>query len=372
MASNPLAVAVNLLWCRPGLVGGSEDYLVRQLLGLAEIESAVVPTLFVLPGFVDAHAELATLFDVVVAPFSGANRARRVVAEHGWLARHTRASKLVHHGGGTMPSGGRCPTVLTIHDLQYLAFPGYFSRVKRAYLEWAMPRSARRADVIAVPSQFVRGTVIEAYGGDPDRVVVVPHGVEPALGRAATPAAELRSRYQLGDGPVIVLPAITHPHKGHRFLLEVMAEHWTDPGLRLVLLGGRGQAEADVADAIRTLHLDGRVVRPGRVPAADRDGLLAMATAMVFPSEYEGFGAPVIEAMALGAPVICSDRASLPEVAGDAALVLPLEASAWAGALDAVTARRDELIAAGHRRVAAFTTTRSAEALIEAYGRALP
>ena len=77
--------------------------------------------------------------------------------------------------------------------------------------------------------------------------------------------------------------------------------------------------------------------------AADRDGLLAAAEALVFPSEYEGFGAPVLEAMALGTPVICSDRTALPEVAGDAALVLPLELDAWKGALDEVAARRDEL-----------------------------
>jgi glycosyltransferase involved in cell wall biosynthesis len=107
------------------------------------------------------------------------------------------------------------------------------------------------------------------------------------------------------------------------------------------------------------------------VPAADRDGLLRLATAMVFPSEYEGFGAPVIEAMALGTPVICSDRACLPEVAGDAAIVLPLDADAWAPALEHAVARRDELVAAGHARVAHFTTRTSAEALMVAYRRAL-
>jgi glycosyltransferase involved in cell wall biosynthesis len=107
------------------------------------------------------------------------------------------------------------------------------------------------------------------------------------------------------------------------------------------------------------------------VPAGDRDGLLQIATAMVFPSEYEGFGAPVIEAMTLGAPVICSDRTCLPEVAGDAAIVLPLEADAWASALDDVVARRAELVAAGHARAASFTSKRSAEALLAAYSLAL-
>jgi alpha-1,3-rhamnosyl/mannosyltransferase len=201
--------------------------------------------------------------------------------------------------------------------------------------------------------------------------MVVPHGIEPTLGSGATPAAELRSRFDLGDGPVIVLPAMTHPHKGHLFLLDVMATHWTDPALRLVLIGGTGSNEAAVLAAIAASGLGDRVRRLGRVSGADRDGLLAMAAAMVFPSEYEGFGAPVLEAMVLGAPVICSDRTCLPEVAGDAAIVLPLTADAWAGALDEAIRRRDELTRAGRARAAAFTSVHSAEALLAAYAQAL-
>ena len=225
--------------------------------------------------------------------------------------------------------------------------------------------------MIAVPSEFVRSTVIDAYGTDADRVVVVPHGIEAALGATATAEDELRVRYSLGEGPVVVFPAITHPHKGHLFLLDVMARHWTDPALRLVLIGGAGHSDQAVLAAISELGLGERVVRTGRVPSHDRDGLIAIASAMVFPSEYEGFGAPVIEAMTLGAPVICSDRASLPEVAGDAAIVLPLTADAWADALTQVAARRDELVVAGHRRAAEFTAARSGEALLVAYSRAL-
>ena len=96
-----------------------------------------------------------------------------------------------------------------------------------------------------------------------------------------------------------------------------------------------------------------------------------MATALVFPSEYEGFGAPVLEAMALGTPVIASDRTALPEVVGDAGLVLPLELDAWAGALAEVDLRRSELVAAGAERAAAFTAASSAGDLLGAYRRAL-
>jgi alpha-1,3-rhamnosyl/mannosyltransferase len=371
-----IRVAVNLLWCVPGQVGGSEDYLVRQLLGLAELDADpagiagmddMAVSVFAPRGFIQAHPDLAAVHRVVEAPIDGISRARRIYAEHTWLAEQTAGSTLVHHGGGTMPRRGTQPTLLTIHDLQYLTYPEYLSPLKRLYLGRAIPASVRRATVIAVPSEYVRGTVIDAYGCDPSSVLVVPHGTEPTLGTGATPEAELRETYHLGHGPVVVLPAMTHPHKGHRFLLRVMAEHWRDPDLRLVLVGGCGSAENDVTATIAALGLGPRVVRAGRVSAAERDGLLQMATAMVFPSEYEGFGAPVIEAMTLGAPVICSNRTCLPEVAGDAALVLPLDAEAWAGALDEAIVRRDELVAAGRERARLFTARRSARALLDAY-----
>jgi alpha-1,3-rhamnosyl/mannosyltransferase len=364
-------VAVNLLWCVPGDVGGSEQYLVRQLLGLASQPAPFVPTLYCLPSFVDAHPELVPLFPMRAAAITGTSRPRRVLAEHTWLRRHTRDADIVHHGGGTTPSVGRRPIVLTIHDLQYLTHPEYLTPTKRRYLERAIPRSVRRAAVVAVPTDYVRTTVIDAYDVDPECVVVVPHGVESSLGADAPSAFDLRRDYGLGAGPMIVYPAITHPHKNLRFLLEVMARHWTDPDLRLVLLGGRGAAEADVAAAIVQLGLEARVVRPGRVPDAHRDGLIAAADALVFPSEYEGFGAPAVEAMALDTPVICSDQPALAEVVGDAGVVLPLDVEAWAGALDTVSERADAMRSAGRARARSFTVERSGAALAASYDLAL-
>jgi glycosyltransferase involved in cell wall biosynthesis len=364
---SPIRIAVNLLWCVPGEVGGSEQYLVRQLLGLASSPSAFEPTLYCLPSFVDVHPELAALYPMVPAAISGTSRPRRVLAEHTWLRRRTHEADVVHHGGGTTPTVGRRPIVLTIHDLQYLTHPEYLTPTKRRYLERTIPRSVARAAVVAVPTEYVRTTVVDAYGTDPDRVVVVPHGVESSLGADAPSALDLRRDHGLGSGPMVVYPAITHPHKNHRFLLELMARHWTDPELRLVLLGGCGAAEAEVSADIVRLGLEHRVVRPGRVSDAERDGLVAAADALVFPSQYEGFGAPAVEAMALGTPVICSDQRALAEVVGDAGLVLPLELDAWADALDVVAARSADLRSAGRRRALAFTTERSGAALAGAY-----
>ena len=365
-------VAVNLTWCVPGGVGGSEEYLCRQLFGLPS-DGDFDLTVFAPRGFSTAHPEVSDRFPVVEMDHDGRSRPRRVWSESTWLHRHTAGADVVHHGGGTIPIRRRRPTLLTIHDLQYLAFPGYFRRHKLAYLRAVMPRSARRADLIAVPTRFVRDTVVAAYGIDGSGIVVVPHGIEPSIGHAATDEVELRRRFGIGDSPFVVFPAMTHPHKGHAFLLDVFAGEWlrARPNLRLVLIGGAGLAEAEVVGRISRLGVGDRVVKPGRVTDADRDGLVRAADALVFPSEYEGFGAPVIEAMALGTPVIASDRACLPEVVGDAGLVLPLEREVWGPALDRVAGSRTELVAAGRRHVARFSAAESGAALSAAYGRLL-
>lgn len=369
MAMPPVEVAVNLLWCVPGDVGGSEEYLVRQLLGLADAGAAgaaVRPSLYVVDGFTEAHADLAALYPVTVAPFSGASRPRRIAGEVTWFRKQTADAELRHHGGGTAPVGAKRPYVLTIHDLQYRTYPEYFSRTKRTYLGAMIGTSARRARMIAVPSEYVRTSVIDAFGVAPDRVAVVPHGLEPGLVGEVSAEADLRHRYALGDGPVIVYPAMTHPHKNHAFLIELMATSWSDPDLRLVLTGGIGSAENVVRAAT-----DPRIHRLGRVPSADRNGLLRLAEAMVFPSRYEGFGAPLIEAMALGCPVVASDSTCIPGIVDGAGLVLPLVREAWAGALDDVRAKRDALVAAGLTRAGDFTASASGAALAEVYAAAL-
>lgn len=364
-------VAVNLLWCVPGDVGGSEEYTARQLLGLHEIGAPFDVTAWAPRGWAAAHPDVARDTRVVEAAIDGRSRVRRVIAERSWLARQMRGVDLEHHPGGTLPGRSPVPTVLTLHDLQWLAYPEYVSSLKLRYLRAMVPRSLRRASVVATPSEYVRRTVIDAYGIDESRVVVVPHGMERTLGEDATHEADLRRRYALGDGPVLVMPAITHPHKGHLFLLSVLDRCWSDPDLRVVLLGGSGRAAAAVSAAIAALGTPSRVVQPGRVPSSDRDGFIRMATAVVFPSEYEGFGAPVVEAMTLGTPVVSSDRASLPEVIGDAGLVRPLELDAWCHVLDDVVRDRDEFVRRGLQRARDFTTARSGEALAAAYRQAL-
>jgi len=372
-----LTVGVNLLWCRPGEVGGSEEYLARQLAGLAELGATDVEVvLFVLPAYPSAHRDLAGRFTMVRAPTDGRRRGVRVAVEHTWLAARTREFRLqlVHHAGGTMPRGGGAPGLLTVHDLQYLSYPQFFSRIKLTWLATAVPASVRRAAVVTVPTEYVKATVVSSFGYPADRVVVVPHGVNGVVDTAPVDEAALRARYGL-PGRFVLYPAITHPHKNHTMLVRAFAALEGDDRLRLVLLGGAGAADADVAAQIAQLGIGDRVVRPGRVSDDDRDALYRLATVTAFPSFYEGFGAPVLEAMALGCPVVAADVTALPEVVGNAGvLVDPFDEEAWSGALARLLdddAERARLARLGRSRARSFTATGSARALLEAYRLAL-
>jgi alpha-1,3-rhamnosyl/mannosyltransferase len=370
-------VGVNLLWCLPGQVGGSEEYLSRALGGLAEAAPDVELVLFVVPGFTTAHPDLARHGEVVAAPVSGMQRSVRVLAEHTWLAREVRRRDLdlVHHGGGTVPTtAGDAAVVLTVHDIQYSVFPEHFTLLKRAWLSRQVPVSLRRADYVTTPSAFVRDSLVSAHGVDPARVAVVPHGIPASFGTAVIDESALRARYDV-PGPFLLYPAATYPHKNHLLLLDVMARLDHRPDLRLVLTGGAGLGEEAVRDAVVERGLRARVIRTGRVPDADRDALLVLADALVFPSRYEGFGAPTVEAMAVGTPVVAARATALPEVVGDAGLLLdPDDPEAWAAAVEQVlddAGLRSRLVEAGHRRAGELTATHSAAALALAYREAL-
>jgi glycosyltransferase involved in cell wall biosynthesis len=254
-----------------------------------------------------------------------------------------------------------------MHDVQYLSFPENFNRIRLTYLRKVVPSSLNRATVITTPSSYVRDRLISQFNLQIEKVRVVRHGVDSAIGKDSTSEAELRQRFRLESKKVIFLPAITHPHKNHKFLLQLMKLHWTEKDLVLVCAGGKGRAEEEFMREIRRLNLDNRVMRMGRVSDSDRDGLMKLSLALVFPSLYEGFGAPVIEAMSVGTPVIASNCASLPEVIGDAGLVLPLELDAWSSALQIVQAQREKFVTAGKLRAMQYSIRNSGNDLIEAY-----
>ncbi len=379
---NDDVIGINLLWMVPGTVGGSETYTTRLLHGLAERGSRLRYVLFALPTFEAAHPDIASRFEVRYAPLSGQVKSFRVAGENTWLLRQCRKQRvaLIHHAGGIVPLVHAARPVLTIHDLQYLYFPEYFTRAKLTYLRTMIPRSAEAARLILTPSAFTRRTVIERLHIDPEIVRVIPHGISP---RPPQGARDVRKHYGL-PGPFFIYPAATYPHKNHLLLIEAFARLRARRGdVHLALTGPRGnmmwatgvEMEKRVAHEIDARGLSASVHRLGYVPAADLDALYREATALVFPSRFEGFGAPVLEAMARGCPVIAADATSLPEVAGGAALLVsPDNAARWAEAMERVLddiALRDELVRAGCERAAASTWSRSAELLEEAYIHAL-
>lgn len=363
--SAPQQVAVNLTWMVPGRVGGSEEYLVRQLTGLAAHDSPEL-TIYCQPAFGEAHHGLSSRFPVVPVPLRRDRRSTRILAEHTWLAAKTRSADLVHHGGGTAPMIGKRPIVLTVHDLQYLRYPEYFGRGRHSYLDRMMPRSVARAAVVTVPSEYVKRTVVNAFGISADGVVVVPHGVPDLSPPSAEQMSATLTRFGLGGRAFVVYPAITHPHKGHKVLIEMVAH--LDPEIAVVLVGGAGAADIDINRAIAASPHADRIVRTGRVSERERDTLVSAASALVFPSEYEGFGAPLVEAMVLDTPVVCGRAEAVTEVAGGAAVVVGDQSpEAWAeGVLEALT-RREHLVELGRVRRQAFTLDVSGRALAAAY-----
>lgn len=365
-------VAVNLLWCVPGGVGGSEQYLVRQLAGLADADPRTFEVHAYAPrGFAVAHSELATSVRIHESASHERRRPLRILREATWFPAHARGAAVVHHGGGTMPPRSPQPTLLTIHDLQYLVYPQNFSCARRSYLSSRMPVSVRRATHIAVPSDYVRRTVVERLGVPQHKVSVVRHGIEASLGRNRSSEADLRRRFGLRADHVLSYPAMTHPHKNHQFLCELLAGPLRASNFQLVFAGGAGRAHDALLRRIGELGLGDRIVMAGRLDDEDRDGLIAMSSALVFPSSYEGFGAPVLEAMALGTPVVAADSTALPEVVGDAGQVVPLDVATWAQAIEEAIARREEWRSRGFARAMEYQSVDSGRDLAAAYQRTM-
>lgn len=367
-------VAVNLTWMVPGVVGGSEEALTAALRAMADLDPPDLGLeLLVAEGFEQAHPDLAQRFPVRKLPGLVRARPGRILAESSWLAAATVSAALVHHAGGTAPPVRTAPYLLTVHDLQPLESDITHGRVKRLYLAIALPPSVRHARVVVTPSEFVRASVIDRFSVDPGRVIAVPH----SQGHRPPPVAPdvLRDRYRL-TGPVILYPAITYPHKNHVVLVRALArlvdEH---PDAVLVLTGAEDAAEAALRAEIGRLGLRDRVRRTGRIPAADLVGLYDVAAVVAVPSTYEGFGVPVAEAMSRGAPVVAARAAALPEVVGDAGLLVdPHDPEAWADAIAGLLAdksRRARLSRAGRARARRWAPEVVGQAMLDAYRRAI-
>jgi alpha-1,3-rhamnosyl/mannosyltransferase len=376
MRSEVTRVGVNLLWLVPGEVGGSEEYTVRLLSAFAdEGFNDVDVVLYVNRRFCDAYPELVARFTTRCAPITGSSRALRVLTESTWLAVRSRLDhcEVVHHAGGTMPTVRSVPGILTMHDLQPLSNPERFGLLKRTYIRFVVPRSVRAARRVICLSEFVATDVSKRVGVDESRIRFVPCGVgDPGASFDRDRAAQLLDELNLARLPFVLYPAITYPHKNHAVLIAAFAGLLEfRPDTRLVLTGGVGSNEAVVQSVISAYGVTDMVLRTGRIPESDLDLLFRTATVMAFPSLYEGFGVPVLEAMARGCPVVASNRGGLPEVLGSAGvLVDPLDVKAWTAKLDEIIGdpgQRNVLVRQGFERAAHFAWSSSASALHSVY-----
>jgi glycosyltransferase involved in cell wall biosynthesis len=266
-----------------------------------------------------------------------------------------------------IPQSG-LPTVLTLHDVQHHELPASFSALERRYRAWAYDAAARDATLVLTSSEHSRRSLVDLVGVDPDRLLVMSYGIDHERFQPDGPRASGQpERY-------VIYPANLWPHKNHERLLEAMA-HVGEKDLHLLLTGQAYGREQELLDRARELGVGDRVHHLGFVPAAMVPELYRGAVAMVFPSLFEGFGAPPLEAMASGCPVVASDRGSLAEICGDAALVVdPHDPASIAAGIDRIAgdeALRAELVRRGVEHAAGFTWEASAAAHVAAYERAL-
>jgi glycosyltransferase involved in cell wall biosynthesis len=340
-----MRVGLSLLTLVPGEVGGAETSARGLAHGLAEV-GTLEYTAFTPPAAPGAGEGLP---EIAVPEYRDARTVpQRFVAmtlaalRPGRLRERFAGLDAVHYPLTIAIPPLELPTAVTVHDLQHLDHPALFSRAERLWRARTHERSARGADAVVVPSQFVRRRAVELLGIAPERVHAVPWGVDHARFR---PGDEEREAF-------LLYPARPWPHKNHARLFEAFALLRRErPELRLVLTGGGHEG--------RTVP-EGVEVR-GHVSLDELATLYRRAACLVFPSLYEGFGQPPLEALACGTPVAASSLPAIAEVVGDAAALFdphdPEEiAAVVAGVLDAP----ERFAAAGPPQAARFTWAETA------------
>jgi glycosyltransferase involved in cell wall biosynthesis len=337
-------IGIALLTLVPGEMGGSES-ATRSLLRALARNGTLPYRVYLPPAAPDAHEGLP--YEVVTTYRDAHSRGERLAALAAATLRpeplrvRLRSADVVHYPFTIRVPALDSPSVVTVHDLQHLDLPQLFSRAERTFRALYYHRAARAAARVVAPSDFVRDGVARHLGIAGERVRVVPHGLDHEV---FSPGREARE-------PFLLYPARAWPHKNHVRLFEALALlRREQPELRLVLTGGGHSGVAP----------DGVEVR-GQVSRGELVSLYRRAAAVVFPSLYEGFGQPVLEAMACGCAVACSDVPALAEVAGDAARTFaPNDAEAIAAAVRDLLRAPEPYRERGLARAAAFTWERAA------------
>ncbi len=344
-----MRIGINALYLIPGGVGGTETYL-RNLVAALEARAAgheIVVFTNRETGLLGARC--------AVQPVQARIRPWRIAYEQCLLplalARH--GVDVVLNPGFTMPLAATIPQVTVFHDLQHLRHPEYFRWFDLPFWRLLLWASARRSTRLIAVSEATRLDLLKYFGRD---AAVVPHGVEEEFFAIA-------ARREPGD--YFFYPSTTHPHKNHVRLLRVFARLQRDhPALRLVLSGVRGFAESSVQRAIHELGLEEAVECHGWIPREELLELYRCARGFVYPSLFEGFGMPVLEALAAGVPAACSDIEPLRSLAsGHALLFDPQDDESMLDALRRLLAGEAPQTGAEHARQ--FTWARAAELTLQ-------
>ena len=331
-----------------------------------------------------------------IEPLPSGVRLRRLPFHDKWLARlwHklqipisieliTGPIDLFHSPDFSLPPTlRRTPTLLTVHDLSFIRDPESAVPSLRRYLSRVVPRSVARARRVLADSQATKDDLVELFGTPPGKIDVLLSGVDARFRPIRDPAAlaAVRAKYNLGSGPLVLAVGTIQPRKNYVRLIQAFAQvmgQWWQIGperlgdVNLVISGGTGWLFDAIFAEVTRLGLQARVKFTGFVDDADLPALYSAAAVFAYVPRYEGFGLPVLEAMACGVPVIGSNVSSIPEVVGDAGLLVdPLDVDAIAAGLIGLlkdASARDAYLRAGLQRAAQFTWESAARQLLSIY-----
>ncbi len=400
-------VGLNLIYLVPGDTGGMEVYA-RELI--PELLRAAPPgtrfTAFVSREAAAAGGPWGELLPALTVPVNARRREQWVLGEQVFLPRMAARAgvDVLHSLASTAPPWGRFRRVLTVHDLIYARFPDAHPGLRDRGMRVLVPLAARRSTRVIAISRSTQRDLVELLGLPEDRIDVVPQGLgavrrlpartpESGIHHAtALPAEEVqesdihhpptalsaeqtRARFALGARRVLLTLSAKRPHKNLLALIGAFARIPAERRPVLVLPGYPTWHEAQLRARAAELNVLADVRFEGWLGEEEMEGLWGVADAFVYPSLYEGFGLPVLEAMARGVPVACADTSSLPEVAGDAALLFdPRSQDAIAQAIERLLgdlALARDLRERGLARAREFSWERTARLTLDSYARAL-
>ncbi len=285
---------------------------------------------------------------------------------------------IFHSPDFVLPPVRRARSILTVHDLAFLHYPECADDRLRAYLEKAVPRSVQRADFVVADSENTRNDVIVLLGVSPERVTVVSGGVDASFKPVEDPARLATLRQQIGldaETPFILFVGVLEPRKNLAGLIEAFGILKARRSLphKLLVVGRKGWLWEGIIERAEQSPVRDDIIFAGFVPEGELPTLYSAAETFAFPSHYEGFGLPVLEAMACGTAVVASRASSLPEVVGDAGVqVDPADAEGLADALELLALNpelRADFRRRGLERTATFTWTAAADSLLDVYRR---